>query len=207
MNHSPALELIRESEVKPFTKTGSSQDVTMDKTTTTKDEELMQSKGSMLDYAQAKPSSTPILQASVPSTPVDAAMLQTLQQMSTQLANLEAKLVEMGIETEKDVRRTGALVTLLAAGAVAGLGIWKFWPPEAVRGDTFAKKHVQERSRILPAEVVGHHSPMSAGAAMGEPAVFPTVQHPVVVPAATVAPINNVEQGGSWWRSLFWKEH
>lgn len=209
VNHSPALELIQESEVKPFTKTDSSQDVVVDKMTA-KDEELMQSKGSMLDYAQARPSpssSSSILQASVPSTPVDAAMLQTLQQMSTQLANLEAKLVEMGIETEKDVRRTGALVTLLAAGAVAGLGVWKFWPPEAVRGDTFAKKHVQERSRILPAEVVGHHSPMSAGAVMGEPAVFPTVQHPVVVPTTTAAPINNVEQGNSWRRSLFWKEH
>lgn len=203
VNHSPALELIRESEVKPFNKSEEAEHVAVK---TEKAEELMQSKGSMLDYSQAKPSTT-ILQATAPPTTVDAAMLHTLQQMSAQLANLEARLVEMGIETEKDVRRTGALVTLLAAGAVAGLGIWKFWPPEGVRSDTFAKKHVQERSRILPAEVVGHHPPTSAGAAMGEPAIFPTTTtHPVVVPAPIVV-AKTEERSGSWWRSLFWKEH
>lgn len=140
-------------------------------------------------------------------------MLQTLQQMSTQLSNLEARLLEMGIETEKDVRRTGALVTVLVAGAVAGLGIWNFWPPKSVRGEFKRKhvseRHVQERSRVIPADVVGHHhAGLSPAAAMGEPAVFAAGQ--AAVPATVVEPVAAALKGdgqtGSWWRSVFWKK-
>ncbi|CZT23177.1 uncharacterized protein RCC_08887 [Ramularia collo-cygni] len=209
VNHSPALELIRESEVKPFTKKDAEtqeheheQEHSAAVHNTRKEPEVLTSR------TAATPSSTPILQlashSSSPSPPVDIAMLQTLQQMSTQLANLEARLVEMGMETEKDVRRTGALVTVLVFGAVAGLGVWKFWPPESVREDAFARKHVQERSRILPADVVAHHHPAtSVGAAMGEPAIFPT-QHSVV--ASPVAAVRVEQREGSSWKNLLWKK-
>lgn len=205
VHHSPALEMIRESEVKPFVR----QDTEQDMVAGAKKAEAA-APSSIVDHAEVAPTAS-TLQATTPSTAVDAAMLQTLQQMSAQLATLEAKLVEIGIETEKDIRRTGALVTLLAASAVAGLGIWKFWPPESVRGqkEDFAKKHfVQERSRVVPADVVGHPATISLGTAMGEPAVFPVSQSAAPAPAqvhVSVSSLRNEERRGNWWRNVFWK--
>lgn len=51
--HLPALESIRESKAKPFSKMVELRRVAVE---TEEVEELMQSEGSMLDYAQAKPS-------------------------------------------------------------------------------------------------------------------------------------------------------
>lgn len=205
VHHSPALEMIRESEVKPFEKQEQEQDSVVE----VKKEDTISP--SISAHAQAAPSA-PILQAPASSSPspIDATVLQTLQQMSAQLATLEAKLVDMGIETEKDVRRTGALVTVLVAGAVAGLGIWKFWPPESVRGqkEEFANKHfVQERSRVVPADLVGHHAALNSGAAMVEPAVSPVMQTSTTSSPtrASVSSLRDEERGGSWWRSVFWK--